>query len=127
MREAKVSHDEAAKLALAQAPNGTIKKFEILPRDQEWLLSAALLAETCVMLRDRNRAAVLYDELEPFAGTLATDVHEGTAGAATRPLGLLAELLGRRDDAVHHLEAAVELNAATGARVWLAHSQARSA
>ena len=116
-----VGHGADARSAFDELAANT---FEVIPRDQEWLFSSAILAETCVMLGDRERAAVLYEELEPFAGTLATDVHEGTAGATARPLGLLAELLGRRDEAVSHLEAAIELNAATGGRIWLAHSQA---
>ena len=101
--------------------------FEVVPRDQEWLLSAAFLTGACVDLGDHARGAELYDELLPFAGTLATDVHEGSAGATARLLGVLAELNGERETAIRHLQDAVEVNERVGARIWLARSQAELA
>ena len=40
-----------------------------------------------------------------------------------RHLGGLAELLGRHDDAVRHLEDAVQVNAALGCTIWAEHAE----
>src|SRR5262249_47036680 len=40
-----------------------------------------------------------------------------------RPLGVLATLLGRYDDAECHFEKALEMNARIRARIWVAHTQ----
>jgi predicted ATPase/DNA-binding SARP family transcriptional activator len=94
--------------------------FEVVPRDQEWLLAAAMLTDVCKSLRDTPRAAVLYDAQVQYAGRVASDVYEGSAGAVDRALGILAAMLGRDLDAVAHLEAAIDLNERTGARPWAA-------
>jgi tetratricopeptide (TPR) repeat protein len=98
------------------------REFAILPRDQEWLLSATFLAETCIALHDAARAEQLYGLLLPFADRIASDVHEGSSGAVARTLGLLARMLGR-DEARGHLEAAVAINEATAAVAWAAHAR----
>jgi predicted ATPase/DNA-binding SARP family transcriptional activator len=97
--------------------------FEIVPRDQEWLLAASVLTDVCKSLRDIPRAAVLYDALLPYAGRVASDIYEGSAGAVDRALGILAAMLGRDSEAVAHLEAAIELNERTGARPWAAYAR----
>jgi DNA-binding SARP family transcriptional activator len=101
-----------------------VNEFEVVPLDQEWLLSLAFLGDVCVLLGDEQRAEVLYDKLLPFADKLATDVHEGSTGAVARSLGLLADVLGRHDDAVGHLAAAIEINLRVAAKIWVARSQA---
>ena len=83
----------------------------------------SLLADVCASLYDTARAAILYDQLLPYADRMAADVHEGSGGAVARSLGILAALLGRTPDAIRHLEAAIELNVATGALPWAAHSR----
>ena len=64
---------EARRLLEELAPNG----FEILPRDNEWLLAGHYLAETCCALEDVPRAETLYAELEPQAAKGAINVAEG--------------------------------------------------
>ena len=44
-------------------------------------------------------------------------------GVADRLLGGLAALLGRRDDAARHFEAALRLNGAMGLRPWVERTQ----
>src|SRR6266540_1913453 len=39
--------------------------FGIFPRDANWPIAIALLAETCAVLGDQERAAYLYNELLP--------------------------------------------------------------
>jgi hypothetical protein len=44
-------------------------------------------------------------------------------GATDRLLGGLAELLGRHDDGVRHLQDAIRVNTALGCSVWRQHSE----
>ncbi|HEX2303045.1 MAG TPA: BTAD domain-containing putative transcriptional regulator [Gaiella sp.] len=98
-------------------------EFELVPRDQEWLLAAALLTEVCKALGDIPRAAVLYDAQRSYSGRIASDIYEGSAGAVDRALGILAAMLGRDSEAVEHLEAAIDLNERTGSGPWAAYAR----
>src|SRR5262249_41004410 len=65
--------------------------FLELPRDVTWLPHLGLVAETCAVLDDRARAAVLYDLLAPFADQyLVAGPGAACFGAAARVTGLLA-------------------------------------
>ena len=44
-------------------------------------------------------------------------------GSAARHLGLLADLLGRRKQAIAHFETALAMNERMRARPWVAHTQ----
>jgi tetratricopeptide (TPR) repeat protein len=92
--------------------------------DTNWLSLQAECAETAVLLADRGHAATLYTRLAPYAGRPATAGRGVTNyGAVDRHLGGLAALLGRREDAIRHLENAIRLNGALGCAVWRAHAQ----
>jgi DNA-binding SARP family transcriptional activator len=110
---------EARRILEELAPN----RFEIVPRDNEWPLSAAFLVEVCRALGDTRRAATLYDELEPLAERSSANPPEGTIGAIARALGALAALLGRQADAEAHFRRAIEIDTATGARPWRAYAE----
>ena len=97
--------------------------FEVVPRDNEWLLASAFLVETCRALNDITRAAVLYDQLLPLADRSTADVAEGAMGAMAGCLGVLAAMLGRTEDAILHLRAAIEIDTATGGRPWVAYAE----
>jgi len=97
--------------------------FVALYRDNEWLLGMALASEACALLGDPSAAAVLYDELRPFAGRHAIGHPEGAVGAVDRYLGLLAGAMGRASDAKTHLVDAVRINARMGGRPWTARAQ----
>jgi DNA-binding SARP family transcriptional activator/tetratricopeptide (TPR) repeat protein len=101
----------------------TADGFVAIPFDIEWLYGMSLLADTCALLTDRRAAAELYEKLLPYSGFIAVDVPEGSRGAVSRYLGLLAALLRRWDDAGRHLEQALEMNERLGLRPWLAHTQ----
>jgi DNA-binding SARP family transcriptional activator len=94
------------------------------PRDLVWLLAVPLLAETAAVLDDRRHAEMLYRLLVPYASLIATAPHFFSLGAVSRCLGVLAALLDRLDEAVAHMEAAVEINDSIGARPWAAHARA---
>jgi tetratricopeptide (TPR) repeat protein len=94
------------------------------PRDLVWLLAVPLLAETAAILDDRRHGETLYRLLLPYASLIATGPHFFSLGAVSRCLGQLAAILDRLDEAVAHMEAAVEINDAIGARPWAAHAKA---
>jgi len=97
--------------------------FKALYRDCEWLLGMGLASEAVARLGDGSAAAILYEQLSPFAGRHAIGHAEGSVGAVDRYLGLLAAALGRLDDATSHLTAAIESNEQMFARPWTAHCQ----
>ena len=111
---------EARQVFEELGPNG----FEIVPRDNEWLLAAAFLVETCAALGDVTRAALLYDELAPLAARSTSNFPEGDAGTMARHLGVLAAMLGRDDAAAAHLRAAIEIDERSGGRPWVAYAKA---
>ena len=95
------------------------RRFAILRFDTNWMSAIAEAMEAAWMLGDADTAAVVYDVLLPYAGR---QVVAGRAivshGAADRQLGYAAALLGRREEAVAHLEAAVRIDAAAGFVPW---------
>lgn len=97
--------------------------FEPMYYDEEFLASMTLLSDSCSALADRERAAALYELLSPHAGRAAVGMIEFALGAIARPLGILAGILGRIDDAIEHFESAIEMNARMGARPWVAHAR----
>jgi DNA-binding CsgD family transcriptional regulator len=93
------------------------------PRHPRWYLGLAMLAEVCAALGDRERAALLYDALEPHTGHCLMYGTILCYGAAARYQGLLAATLGRWEAAARHFEDALARNARIEARPWLARTQ----
>jgi DNA-binding SARP family transcriptional activator/tetratricopeptide (TPR) repeat protein len=92
--------------------------------DTNWLSLQAECAETSILLGEATHAATLYERLTPYAGRPATAGRAVTNyGAIDRHLGSLAALLGRREDAIRHLENAIRVNDALGCAVWRAQAQ----
>jgi tetratricopeptide (TPR) repeat protein len=86
--------------------------------------AAALAAEACALLGDERLAPRLYALLLPRDG-LCILSGRGVyfRGAVARYLGLLAATRGRADDAVRHLENALETNTRAQAPPWIARCQ----
>jgi DNA-binding SARP family transcriptional activator/tetratricopeptide (TPR) repeat protein len=98
--------------------------FRGLPLDGIWLGAVAYLAETAAVLADGTHAAALHDLLEPYADrNVAIGWASTCAGSASRHLGLLADLLGRRDEAIERLETALAMNERMRARPWAVQTQ----
>jgi DNA-binding CsgD family transcriptional regulator/tetratricopeptide (TPR) repeat protein len=92
-------------------------------RESLWLAALTYLTDGCAALGDRATAALVYPELEPFAGANVMIGHlVACYGAADRYLGMLAATLGESELAEEHFERAMELNRRIGARTWLAHT-----
>lgn len=100
-------------------------EFAGLPKDWTWNGAAAACALVAARLNDADRAAVLYAQLSPYAGR-AVVVPPGIAcwGATSLYLGVLALTMGRRDDAIAHVEAAMDMNTRMESRPWIASSSA---
>jgi hypothetical protein len=102
----------------------------VLPHafDANWLSLQAECAEASVLIEDATHAATLYQRLVPYAGRPATAGRGVSSyGAIDRHLGGLAELLGRQNDAMRHLEDAIRLNEGLGCVVWQKHAERRLA
>ena len=99
-------------------------RFAAVPRDGLWITSLSYLAEVCAALGSAEHAGLLYELISPYAGR---NVVAGTTvacyGSADRFLGLLAAVRGEPQAAARHFEAALRLDAETGARTWLAHTR----
>ena len=98
-------------------------RVSALPFDQEWLLGMSFLAETATLVGDLGAAAALLERLAPWAALNVVDQCEGMRGSVSRYVAILAAALGRPDEAGRHFEAALEMDAAMGARPWLARTQ----
>jgi tetratricopeptide (TPR) repeat protein len=90
--------------------------------DEQWLVSICLLAETCGILEDAGPADSLYELVLPYADQNAVAVPEIALDSTGRPLGILATLLGRFDDAERHFDQAATMNERMAARPWVAHT-----
>jgi tetratricopeptide (TPR) repeat protein len=97
--------------------------FGDIPRDLMWLYVLSRLCEVVSFFADEQRAAILYDLVLPYADRCATTSFSAYRGSVSRPLGLLATVLGRYDDAERHFEKALAMNARIRARVWVTHTQ----
>jgi class 3 adenylate cyclase len=103
--------------------------FADVPRDAFWLGTIARSAMVCGELKDERRGEILYEMLRPYADRNIVggrDV-EDCSGSAAAFAGLLAEMLGRADEAAGLYEQAIEMNERMGARLWLTITQLRYA
>ena len=93
-----------------------------IPRDGDWMVATALLADVAHALDDAERAAVLYDLLTPVAdANVVIGLGAVCLGATSRYLGRLALTLGRAcrprwSTSPRALEASVALRRAAAAR-----------
>jgi hypothetical protein len=117
---AETGREGDARDALVAVASQALTAFSI---ENDLLFGLGLVAEACALLGEPGPAPALYERLLPYAERNAVCPPVSASGSVRRPLGLLALLLGRADDAVAHLEAAVAANAAMGARPWVALAQ----
>ena len=98
--------------------------FDVVPVDSEWLSTLASINVSVLVTEEVVSAAVMHELLLPHAGRMVVD---GIAASCLDPvdyhLGRLAVLLGRRDEAVYHLETAVAMTSALGAPLLEAHAR----
>jgi hypothetical protein len=99
-----------------------------LPHDSQWLLGAVTLAEAARLVGDVAAMRACATALARLPDRLAVLAGPGLVwGSVAHQLGSLALALGRRDEAVAHLERACAVERAFGALPWLARSESRLA
>jgi tetratricopeptide (TPR) repeat protein len=99
-----------------------------MPLDAKRSTSLSFVAEVAVSLGDTEAAQTIYDFLLEYKDmTITAGVATVCFGAASRYLGMLSAALGDFEEAAAHFEHALEMNAASGSRPWLAHAQAEYA
>ena len=112
--------DEARELVVSLATDG----YAALPHDDTRIIAVVLAAVAAAAAGCEAESRALYEELLPTCGHNIV-LSEGVvcAGAADYYLALLAETMGDRAAAERHYRDAIEMNARTGARPWLALAQ----
>jgi hypothetical protein len=99
-------------------------QLALLPCDRDHLGTLGALARAAVALGARDYVHAIYPLLEPHARHFAVHVSFLCEGSVAELLGLLAHALGRRGDAVGHLEMGVAISERAGLRGC--EAQARS-
>jgi eukaryotic-like serine/threonine-protein kinase len=85
--------------------------FADLPRNEDWLLDMAVLAEACATIGDRRHAAEVLALLGPYEDRyVPVGIGGLTLGSVAYFLGRLAATLGRFAEAEAHLAVAVRRN-----------------
>ena len=82
-----------------------------------------MLAHACSFLEDRERAAILYERLAPYAHRNLVAPIEASLGSAAWPLGRLAATLGEVEVAAGWFERAAAANERARALPWAAHAR----
>src|SRR5581483_9197094 len=74
--------------------------FEDVPKDLDWMIAMTLLSDVCAALGDAERAALLYERLEPYADlNVVIGLAAACLGSAAGYLGKLAATMGRAEGA----------------------------
>ena len=89
-----------------------------------WTSAVIATAIAASLAGDERWARVTYDMLAPYGGRNAVLGYVAYLGAVDHHLGTLATVLGRTDDAVAHLDAALGRHRVVSARPWTALSAA---
>jgi DNA-binding SARP family transcriptional activator len=98
--------------------------FEDVPKDLDWMIAMTLLSDVCADLGDAERAALLYEKLEPYADVnVVIGLAAVCLGSAASFLGKLADTMGRGDLAAEHFERALAANTDLLAPGCLARTQ----
>ena len=96
-------HDDARTALFAVTPS----RLCCLPCDRDYLGTLGALARAVLTLRALDHAETLYTLLTPYRDYFAAHVSFYCEGSVLELLGRLARMLGRPNDAVRHLKAAV--------------------
>jgi tetratricopeptide (TPR) repeat protein len=115
-----LGHPEKARAILKDL---AANQFADIPQDGVWGASITFLTEVCASLGERDDAEVLYRLLSPYKGYAVVASDWACSGAGSRFLGQLAATMGHWHQAQEHFEHALKMNAAMGAKPWLASTQ----
>ena len=97
--------------------------FRDLPRDGNWLTAVAYAARACAYLGDPDRAAILYEQLRPYARlNVVTGLGIHCLGSVELYLGLLAGTARQWDASDRHFTSARAMHRRLRSRPWSAHT-----
>ncbi len=113
-------HEDARAALRKVAPH----RLAFLPCDRDYLGTLGALARAALTLRVLDYAEALYPLLAPYPTYFAAHVGFFCEGSVSELLGRLARLLGRPNDAIHHLETAVVASERAGLAVCAAQARA---
>jgi tetratricopeptide (TPR) repeat protein len=92
--------------------------------DYEWPAAMTMLGEAYAYIGDRDRCAVLYERLLPYADrTVVAAIGAVCGGPIARHLGLMAQAIGDADAAARHFEHALAVRDRLGARTYAARTR----
>jgi len=97
--------------------------FAGIPFDEIWTYTLGALAHACSFLEDRERAAVLYERMEPYSHRNLVAPIEASLGSSAWPLGRLAATMGEVEAAAGWFERAATKNERAGALPFAAHAR----
>ncbi|MDQ2677410.1 MAG: AAA family ATPase [Actinomycetota bacterium] len=106
----------------ARAAVGPAGSLPDIPDDWMWLSTTCNAAMVRAALADVEASTVLYERLVPFSGQVWIVGSVPVCGCVDLALGRLAATLGRPEDALAHIDVAIAVDDAMGARAWLARS-----
>jgi hypothetical protein len=110
--------------ARALLDEAVVEGLERMPRDANLVGGLAQLADASATVGHAECAAAVVPLLEPFADRMVVFVRAtALAGSVARPLGRALAAVGRSDEAIDALEAAVEADRARGGIPLAAHAQ----
>ena len=102
--------------------------IDMLPLDGNWVPTMIRLAMTCALLEDAALAGDLLPRLAPFSRyNVVIGAGVACLGSVERYVGVLALTTDRIDEAIAHLEAALEANRRGRFHAQVAHVQAELA
>jgi hypothetical protein len=92
--------------------------LEVIDRNYLWMPTVVACAIAAATVRDPAWAAAAHRTLSPYSGRNCVMGYAAYLGAVDHHLGALDAVLGRNDDAVAHLEAALDRHRTIGARPY---------
>ncbi len=102
---------DEARTALRAHPASELAQ---LPRDRDHLGTLGALARAAISLRAREYIEAIYPLLAPYPNHFAVNVSLFCEGSVAQLLGMLAQALGRHDEAVQQLQAAIAIGERAG-------------
>lgn len=114
------AHPVEARVALDRL---SAHHFDELPRDAVWLAAMTYSADACGVVSHAAAAEQLYELIQPYGTRFAVDaIGAACYGSMSRPLGVLARVLGRRRAAEDHFDSAIASHRGCGALALVAEA-----
>jgi DNA-binding SARP family transcriptional activator len=118
-----------ARHGLHDAARGMLERvaaigLDAVPRDRQWLLTMATVAEASARVGSLELASGAHDRLLPYQDRMVP-IAMGISywGTVARPLAFVDLALGRPEVAIDRLEAAISSTARFGALPWMVEAQ----